>query len=239
VAQDKVKAAEWFYRAAEQGHAGAQHNLGFLYSYGIEGVKDELKAAEWYHRAAERGDATAQHKLGLMYLKGIGVGKDESKAAEWFQRAAERGDAIAQNGLGHMSLEGIGVAKDERKARKWFDRSLVAMHARRRNSKASNQGNTEMTLHNQNAPSSFLSSPGPSLKASSTHAGRRTPVLPEGKSLAARPLSPQYFFNQDFPDALAAVPKLVSKQWMREIMIRDPNRWHHFKDGHCSCGDYW
>eukprot|EP00249_Psilotum_nudum_P020396 c27682_g4_i1 orf=2-691(+) len=25
----------------------------------------------------------------------------------------------------------------------------------------------------------------------------------------------------------------------REIIIRDSNRFHHFKDGVCSCGDYW
>ncbi|CAI0382053.1 unnamed protein product [Linum tenue] len=30
--------------------------------------------------------------------------------------------------------------------------------------------------------------------------------------------------------------KLVTE---REIVLRDANRFHHFKDGSCSCGDYW
>ncbi|KAK6155947.1 hypothetical protein DH2020_010195 [Rehmannia glutinosa] len=33
--------------------------------------------------------------------------------------------------------------------------------------------------------------------------------------------------------------KLVSKIKEREITVRDVNRYHHFKDGVCSCGDYW
>eukprot|EP01018_Ginkgo_biloba_P020815 Gb_00204 [translate_table: standard] len=33
--------------------------------------------------------------------------------------------------------------------------------------------------------------------------------------------------------------KFISKITMREIIVRDANRFHHFKDGLCSCGDYW
>nr|KYP35746.1 Putative pentatricopeptide repeat-containing protein At3g49140 family [Cajanus cajan] len=33
--------------------------------------------------------------------------------------------------------------------------------------------------------------------------------------------------------------KLISKIVQREIVVRDTNRFHHFKDGICSCGDYW
>ncbi|GMH14679.1 hypothetical protein Nepgr_016520 [Nepenthes gracilis] len=33
--------------------------------------------------------------------------------------------------------------------------------------------------------------------------------------------------------------KLVSKVIAREIIARDAKRFHHFKDGFCSCGDYW
>ncbi|XP_044461874.1 pentatricopeptide repeat-containing protein At5g65570 [Mangifera indica] len=33
--------------------------------------------------------------------------------------------------------------------------------------------------------------------------------------------------------------KLVSKVVKREIISRDAKRFHHFKDGLCSCGDYW
>lgn len=33
--------------------------------------------------------------------------------------------------------------------------------------------------------------------------------------------------------------KHVSSVYKREILIRDRIRFHHFRDGKCSCGDYW
>lgn len=33
--------------------------------------------------------------------------------------------------------------------------------------------------------------------------------------------------------------KLVSKFCERDIIVRDANRFHSFKDGVCSCGDFW
>jgi hypothetical protein len=33
--------------------------------------------------------------------------------------------------------------------------------------------------------------------------------------------------------------KLISKIEDREIILRDTTRFHHFRGGHCSCGDYW
>lgn len=39
-------------------------------------------------------------------------------------------------------------------------------------------------------------------------------------------------------DCHAAI-KLISRIVSREIVIRDINRFHHFRDGSCSCGDYW
>ncbi|KAL6504037.1 hypothetical protein OROGR_025960 [Orobanche gracilis] len=39
-------------------------------------------------------------------------------------------------------------------------------------------------------------------------------------------------------DCHAAI-KLISKIVGREITVRDSSRFHHFRDGVCSCGDYW
>ncbi|CAN6213789.1 unnamed protein product [Urochloa humidicola] len=33
--------------------------------------------------------------------------------------------------------------------------------------------------------------------------------------------------------------KIITKLTGREIIVRDIKRFHHFKDGLCSCGDYW
>lgn len=36
-----------------------------------------------------------------------------------------------------------------------------------------------------------------------------------------------------------SVTKLLSKIYDREIIVRDNSRFHHFKNGMCSCKDYW
>ncbi|PQP94978.1 pentatricopeptide repeat-containing protein DOT4 chloroplastic [Prunus yedoensis var. nudiflora] len=33
--------------------------------------------------------------------------------------------------------------------------------------------------------------------------------------------------------------KTISQMVGREIILKDPNCFHHFKDGYCSCGDFW
>ncbi|XP_022743636.1 pentatricopeptide repeat-containing protein At5g06540 [Durio zibethinus] len=33
--------------------------------------------------------------------------------------------------------------------------------------------------------------------------------------------------------------KLISKVFKRELIVRDRNRFHHFREGSCSCMDYW
>ncbi len=77
---DHNEAARLYRRAAEQGHAGAQYMLGFMYANG-EGVpQNYAEAEEWYWKAAEQGDANAQYELGLMYEKGRGVPVDYVQA---------------------------------------------------------------------------------------------------------------------------------------------------------------
>ncbi|KMZ57109.1 putative pentatricopeptide repeat-containing protein [Zostera marina] len=39
-------------------------------------------------------------------------------------------------------------------------------------------------------------------------------------------------------DCHAAI-KIITKIVQREIIVRDSSRFHHFRDGVCSCGDYW
>ena len=80
--------------AAEQGHAGAQFNLGVKYDEG-EGVTQKIKARllRWYRAAAEQGVAKAQYNLGVMYYKGEGVSRDYREALRWYRAAAEQGYA--------------------------------------------------------------------------------------------------------------------------------------------------
>ncbi len=62
VDRDYKQAAEWFSKAAEQGHADAQYNLGELYNKG-RGVKKNKKTAQkWYKAAAEQGHVKAKYR---------------------------------------------------------------------------------------------------------------------------------------------------------------------------------
>ena len=73
VKKDIKKAFEWYEKAASQGLAEAQNNLGSMYYYG-EGVeKDSKKAFVWYEKAASQGFADAQYNLGNMYYYGEGT----------------------------------------------------------------------------------------------------------------------------------------------------------------------
>lgn len=86
----------WIKKAAEEGRANWQCNLGVCYFYG-EGVEKNLsEASKWYKKAAEQGNAKAQFNLGLGYFKGEGVPLDYGEAMHWFGEAAEQGDADAQ-----------------------------------------------------------------------------------------------------------------------------------------------
>jgi len=90
-----AKAAEWYTKAAEQGHAAAQCVLGMMYFRGrCCFPQDTKKALEWLEKAAEQGYADAQYNLGNAYKDGEGVTKDTAKAAEWFRRAAEQGSFL-------------------------------------------------------------------------------------------------------------------------------------------------
>ena len=105
---------------AEQGHAWAQNELGFMYNNG-EGVEQDHEEAErWYRLAAEQGHAVAQYNLGLMYRNGRGVAQDHEEAARLFRLAAEQGIARSQTNLGNMYYLGQGVAQDDAEAVRLF-----------------------------------------------------------------------------------------------------------------------
>ncbi len=93
---------------AEQGHAGAQSNLGSMYHDGRGVAQDDAEAVKWYQLAAEQGHASAQTFLGNMYEYGQGVSQDYAEALKWFRLAAEQGDADAQYSLGAMYDNGLG-----------------------------------------------------------------------------------------------------------------------------------
>jgi TPR repeat protein len=66
VKKDAVQAVHWYRKAAEQGYAQAQCNLGVMYANGLGVEKDAVQAVHWFRKAAEQGHAQAQHNLGVL-----------------------------------------------------------------------------------------------------------------------------------------------------------------------------
>ena len=50
-------------KAAEQGHAEAQLNLGWMYQFGRNVPQNYEEAIKWFRKAAEQGHAGAQLNL--------------------------------------------------------------------------------------------------------------------------------------------------------------------------------
>ena len=79
--RNDAEAIKWYRKAAEQGDAVAQFNLGTMYAKG-EGVsQNDAEAAQWYRLAADHGLAGAQFNLGMMYAEGQGVSQAPPRAA--------------------------------------------------------------------------------------------------------------------------------------------------------------
>ena len=57
------EAVKWYRKAADQGHAKAQYNLGWCYANGEGVAKNISEAVKWYRKAAEQGDENAQKAL--------------------------------------------------------------------------------------------------------------------------------------------------------------------------------
>lgn len=89
------QAAKYFQRAAEQGDAFAQCNLGSYYESGTGVNVDYEKSIYWYTKAAQQGHADAQMELGICYAK-LG---DKESAMHWIYKAAEQGNKKAINTL--------------------------------------------------------------------------------------------------------------------------------------------
>ena len=118
---DHAKAMELYNKAAKQGYAQAQCNLGCMYDNGLGVEVDYAKAMELFQKAAEQGYVGAQYNLGLMYEKGQGVKQDYLEAHKWFNIAGMNGNEIGRRNadiVGKKMTPGQIIVASGR-ARKW------------------------------------------------------------------------------------------------------------------------
>ena len=99
VTVDYEEARKWYVKAAEQGLADAQNNLGCMYIKGDCLLIDYAEARKWFTNAAEQGLADSQYNLGKMYHLGKDVPIDYEIARKWYSKAIEQGSEEAKEGL--------------------------------------------------------------------------------------------------------------------------------------------
>ena len=127
VPEDDAAAIRWYRLAAEQGNAGAQLNLGLMYTRG-EGVpQDDAEAVRWYRLAAEQGQVIAQFNLGVNYDRGEGVPKGAVNAYAWFNIAAARGYTNAKKAkeLVAADMTQPQIAEAQKRSREYWARYVV------------------------------------------------------------------------------------------------------------------
>ena len=82
VPRDYAEALKWFRRAADQGNARAQFNIGTIYFYGQGVPQAHADAVKWFRLAADQRYVPAQFSLGTAYAEGQGVPRNDAEAAK-------------------------------------------------------------------------------------------------------------------------------------------------------------
>ncbi len=66
VPQDDAEAVRWYRRAAEQGYARAQFNLGLMYRKGQGVLRDYVQAHKWISLAAAQGEESYRKSIDIL-----------------------------------------------------------------------------------------------------------------------------------------------------------------------------
>lgn len=114
------EAAEWYERAASQGHVSAAHQLGLMYEDGHGVAQDLERAAEWYRTCARHDRADCQYRLAKLYETGRGVAVDLKAAVALYRQAAEHAHPLARFRLGLAYETGVGVERDFKMALRYY-----------------------------------------------------------------------------------------------------------------------
>ena len=121
---DLATALKEFRPLAEQGHAAAQSDLGFMYFKGDGVSQNDAEAVKWWRKAAGQGYVDAQVNLGFMYGTGKGVSMNYVKAYMWYLLANAQGQKEAANNLDIIKNEmtPAQIAEAQAFATEWWEK---------------------------------------------------------------------------------------------------------------------
>ena len=89
------QAVQLLREAADQGHLGAQREIGHLSGCGHGVAVDRSVALHYFAKAAMQGDETCAFSCGRMYHTGTGTPKNLQEARRYYQLASAQGNAEA------------------------------------------------------------------------------------------------------------------------------------------------
>ncbi|KAF9139894.1 hypothetical protein BG015_001873 [Linnemannia schmuckeri] len=116
VKRNYEKALKWCTKAANNGHSGAQYNIGLLYEHGDGCVQSNFTAFQWFLKSAQQEYPAAQYVVADCKH----VPSDDSKALIWNLKAATQGDRKAQILVAKAYEMGHGACKSDFLALKWY-----------------------------------------------------------------------------------------------------------------------
>ena len=113
-------AANYYYKAAQMGHADAQNNLAICYKDGLGVQVNYYEAARWFQAAAQQGNHHAIYNLATCYHYGRGVQVNYYEAVRLYKIAAEKGNVMAMNSMGYCNENAIGLPRNMQYAVQWY-----------------------------------------------------------------------------------------------------------------------
>jgi hypothetical protein len=125
VPQDRAQAAAWYRKAAEQGDAKAQFNLGLMYRYGPGYSPGLERWVEAFDPAPGHAGQKAPGSPAAKHNPGSGIPKDHIEAHKWMSLAAARatGDNQKRYADARDSLAKVmtpeQIAEAQKRASEW------------------------------------------------------------------------------------------------------------------------
>ena len=113
---DEEQAAQWYLKAAAQGHGTAQFHLGLMYGQGRGVSRNETAAVLWLRKSAELGHAGAQYHLGVRLYRASRAGRQSEpsetriEAFKWLQLAVTQAHHGAESA---REFAALGMTRQE------------------------------------------------------------------------------------------------------------------------------
>jgi hypothetical protein len=126
---DPVLAAQWFRKAADQGHVLSESSLGQAYMTGLGVPRDYRQAVTWLDRAAREGDQWAQYNLGTLYELGLGVPASPQQARKLYVQAAQGPDPDVAGKARDKTIGRATAAANRQDDSDWVIPALIGLVA--------------------------------------------------------------------------------------------------------------